>query len=237
MRTYLRGALARPVELVQRRTYQEITAMLLAGQLDAAWICGFPFVVHRDALALVAVPLWRGKPLYQSYLITAPGREARDLPDLRGDIHAFSDPDSNSGYLVTRTRLARMGVSPAEFFSRVFFTYGHRNVVRAVARGLAHSGSVDGYVWEALTRTEPELTEGTRVLWRSRDFGFPPIACLRERARDPDIQLLRQALVEIGASPAGRETIDLLQLDGFTTAPPEIFDGITAMVRFLNERA
>ncbi len=211
--------------------------MLLAGQLDAAWICGFPYVVHRDQLALVAVPLWRGQPLYRSYLITAPGRDARDLPDLRGDIHAFSDPDSNSGYLVTRTRLARMGLTPTEFFSRTFFTYGHRNVVRAVATGLADSGSVDGYVWEALTHTEPGLTRRTQVIWRSRQFGFPPIACLRERARDPDIHLFRHALVDIGTSPAGRETIGMLQLDGFTVAPPEVFDGIAAQVRFLKERA
>lgn len=237
MHTYLRGTLGRPVELIQRRTYQEITAMLLAGQLDAAWICGFPFVVHRDALALVAVPLWRGKPLYQSYLITAPGRDAHDLPDLRGDIHAFSDPDSNSGYLVTRTRLARMELSPAEYFSRVFFTYGHRNVVRAVATGLAHSGSVDGYIWEALSRAEPDLTERTQVIWRSQEFGFPPIACLRERAHDPEIRTFRRALLDIGTSPAGRETIGLLQLDGFATPPPEIFDGIAAMVRFLHKRA
>ena len=31
----------------QRRTYQEIAALLLAGQLDAAWICGFPYVRPR----------------------------------------------------------------------------------------------------------------------------------------------------------------------------------------------
>lgn len=237
MRTYLKGALARPVELVQRRTYQEITAMLLAGQLDAAWICGFPYVVHRDLLSLVAVPLWRGKPLYRSYLITAPRRDAHDLPDLHGDIHAFSDPDSNSGYLVTRTRLARMGLAPTEFFSRVFFTYGHRNVVRAVATGLADSGSVDGYVWEALTRTEPDLAARTQVIWRSPQFGFPPIACLRAREGDPDIRLFRRALVEIDTSPAGRETIEMLQLDGFTEASPEVFDGIAAQVRYLKQRA
>lgn len=33
---YLEKATTRPVELVTRRTYQEVTAMLVAGQLDAA---------------------------------------------------------------------------------------------------------------------------------------------------------------------------------------------------------
>jgi phosphonate transport system substrate-binding protein len=87
------------VRLVTRRTYQEITSLLISGQLDAAWICGFPFVAHRARLALVAVPLWQGKPLYRSYLIAARDRQANGLDDLKGDIHAFSDPDSNSGWL------------------------------------------------------------------------------------------------------------------------------------------
>jgi phosphonate transport system substrate-binding protein len=40
--------------------------MLLAGQIDAAWICGYPFVRHRDALTAMAVPVRRGRPLYHT---------------------------------------------------------------------------------------------------------------------------------------------------------------------------
>src|SRR5687768_5787886 len=70
LRSYLERAMDAPVRLVTRRTYQEITSLLISGQLDAAWICGFPFVAYRPQLSLVAVPVWRGHPLYQSYLIT-----------------------------------------------------------------------------------------------------------------------------------------------------------------------
>ena len=64
------------------------------------------------ALALVAVPVWQGKPLYRSYLITGTGSGSGLLDDLRGDVHAFSDPDSNSGWLVTATALAGKGQTP-----------------------------------------------------------------------------------------------------------------------------
>ena len=128
LQIYLRRATGLPVELVSRRTYQEITALLVSGQLDAAWICGYPFVAHRDALQLVAVPLWRGQPLYQSCLIVDRDRDARDFQDLKGDIHAFSDPDSNSGFLVTRALLAEHGLKPPSFFARTFFTYGQRKL-------------------------------------------------------------------------------------------------------------
>ena len=106
---YLAGRLGRAVSVVKRRTYREVTSLLVAAQLDAAWICGYPFVQHREALEVLAVPAYRGAPLYQSYLIVRRDREATGLADLRGDIHAFSDPDSNSGFLVTRAALDSLG--------------------------------------------------------------------------------------------------------------------------------
>ena len=236
IRGYLEEALGARVQLVQRRTYQEITAMLLAGQIDAAWICGYPYVRHRDDFALLAVPIWRGQPLYQSYLIGRPTGDEGSLADLRGEIHAFSDPDSNSGYLVTTAALAAMGTSPEAFFARSFFTYGHRNVVRAVASGLAQSGSVDGYVWEALTVAEPALPTATRVVARSEWLGFPPIACLRDRADSPRMRALADALERMGESPKGRAVLALLQLDGFQRAEPDLFDGIAALARTVDER-
>jgi phosphonate transport system substrate-binding protein len=221
IRSYLEAAIGEPVQLVQRRTYQEITAMLLAGQIDAAWICGYPYVRHRDQISVMAVPIWRGRPLYQSYLIARPDRVGEGLEPLRGDIHAFSDPDSNSGYLVTRAALAGLQASPDSFFSRSFFTYGHRNVVRAVASGLAQSGSVDGYVWEALASAEPNLTDATKVVGKSDWFGFPPIACLSERLGSDRMDALVAALTAMPGEPRGQEILRLLQL-GFARPSPNL---------------
>ena len=226
LRTYLSGALERPVTLVTRRTYQEITALLLSGQLDAAWICGYPFIQYRERLSLLAVPVWRGQPLYQSYLIVDADRGAEDILGLRGDIHAYSDPDSNSGYLVTQAVLAERGEAPSTFFRKTFFTYSHRNVVRAVASGLAESGSVDGYVWEVMSELEPELTSRTRVIRESEWLGFPPIACARTLGKTVLAAAIRDALVAMGDDAAGREVLRLLRLDGFTPGEPELFEGI-----------
>lgn len=43
LRATLSDALGGPIELVQRRTYQEVTGLLLEGSVDAAWLCGYPF--------------------------------------------------------------------------------------------------------------------------------------------------------------------------------------------------
>lgn len=233
LKAYLARATGRPVLLVTRRTYQEITALLVTRQVDAAWICGYPFVAFQNALALVAVPVWRGKPLYQSYLIGRYDVKAETLADLAGTIHAFSDPDSNSGYLVTSAALAEMGRSPNTYFRQFFYTYGHRNVVRAVSAGLAAGGSVDGYVYDILRESEPDLVARTRIIRKSELLGFPPIACASADAETPGISRLWEALVNMPADADGRRVLAMLRLDGFSVEKPDLFDGIAAKMRLV----
>lgn len=235
LRAYLKDRVGGQVELVTRRTYQEITALLVSGQLHGAWICGYPYVQFKADLDLVATPSWHGKPLYQSYLIAAAGREATDWQALKGDIHAFSDPDSNSGSLVTRALLAEHGLRPEGFFKRTFYTYGHRNVIRAVASGLAQSGSVDGYVWEVMLEIEPNLVKQTRIVRRSEWLGFPPVAAPKALAGDPRVAQLREALTTMNDHTEGRRVLDMLRLDGFVSTDPSLFDTIASKVELVRQ--
>jgi phosphonate transport system substrate-binding protein len=233
LKNFLSRRTGREVQLVQRRTYEEITSLLLSGQLHAAWICGYPFAQYRKQLSLVAVPIWHGKPLYQSYLIAPKGRGAKSIDDLTGDMHAFSDPNSNSGYLVTAALLAERKLRPAQFFRQTFFTYGHRNVVRAVASGLAQSGSVDGYVWDVMASIEPELTSKTEIVAKSEPLGFPPVACLRSQAGLQEVAVIHEALVSMASDAEGRDVLSLLKLDGFADEPDSLFDSIASKVELV----
>lgn len=226
LQMFLERATGRAVRLITRRTYQEITTLLVSGELDAAWICGYPYVKFRQQLSLVAVPVWNGRPLYQSYLIARGGRRASTIDDLKGDIHAFSDPDSNSGYLVTRALLAERRAAPDTFFRKAFFTYGHRNVIRAVGSGLAQSGSVDGYVYDVVRDVEPVLVGPTEIASRSEWLGFPPIACPAKIKDSALIQQLQAGLLKMAEETSGRKVLHMLRLEGFAAAEPTLFDTI-----------
>ncbi|MCO6388898.1 MULTISPECIES: PhnD/SsuA/transferrin family substrate-binding protein [unclassified Aliihoeflea] len=226
LRSYFAARLGTDVELVTRRTYQEITALVVSGQIDAAWICGYPYVQYREELELLAAPVWRGRSLYQSYLIVPAGRPVDDWTDLRGDVHAFSDPDSNSGYLVTQALLAESGLREQDFFPRTIFTYGHRNVIRAVAAGLCTSGSVDGYVWEVMRATEPALVDQTQVLRKSEWLAFPPLATSRGLQDDKRVRDFRDVLLAMADDPEAASILSQLQLDGFAHCDPAEFDAI-----------
>lgn len=230
-RSELEDAVLQPVAFVQRGSYQEITDLLLSGRADAAWVCGYPYVVNVPRFRLMAVPLWQGKPLYRSYLIVPRGDTATaHITDLRDKVFAFSDPNSNSGFLVPRVELIRSGRNPDAFFRRTFFTFGHPRVVEAVASGLAQGGEVDGYVWETLALQRPDLTRQTRVAWRSQEHGFPPIVG-RGDLPEARFRRLQEAFLGSAATPAGRAILKELNLDGFVAASDHVFDSIRELVR------
>lgn len=228
-RVWLERRLKRPVVFVQRGNYREVLDLIRGGKIDFAWICGYPYVRYRHELRLVAVPLWRGRPYYQSYLIVpADDAKSNSLTDLRGKVFAHSDPESNSGYLYPQYRLTTLGENPATFFSRSFFTWSHRKVVEAVGVGLADGGAVDGYVWETLAEFHPKLTGGTRIIERSPEFGHPPFAA-RSDISELELQQFRAALLGMPADEEGAELLRLLRLDGFVAGQLSLFDEIKRM--------
>ncbi len=230
-RRYLERRLGRQVTFVQRGSYREVVNLLNQGQLDFAWLCGYPYVRHRDQMRLLAVPIYRGKPLYRSYLIVpAHDTTTHSILDLRGKVFAYSDPDSNSGYLYTQYSLHRLHEKPASFFGKSFFTSAHRKVVDAVAVGLVQGGAVDGYVWDTLALLHPELTARTRIAERSPEFGFPPFVA-RATVAAADFKAMQAVLLQMAANDEGATLLKRLNLDGFEAGSPALFDGVAAMSR------
>ena len=230
-RHYLEQQLDRKVAFVQRGTYREIVEGLSRGELDAAWLCGLPFVERRSRLALVAAPVYQGAPLYRSYLIVRnDDTKTNSWKDLPAGVFAFADPDSNSGYLYPKWAMQTVGLDPETHFRKHFFAHGHRNVIEAVAVGLADAGAVDGYVWDTLTRDRPEITSNTRVVLRSETFGFPPIVA---RAGWPEqaVRDLQKALVGMASDRDGQDILRQLNLDGFAKVKPALYESIAKMSR------
>lgn len=225
---WLETQLGRPVVFVQRSRYREILDLLLAGHLDLAWVCGYPYVQHGESLDLLAVPLFQGRPLYESLLIVAADSAIGSLAELQGRLFAWSDPDSNSGYLYPRYLLSSRGQDPDHYFRRTFFTWGHPRSVEAVAEGLVDGAAVDSYVWETLAKRHPELTSRTRVIERSPSFGFPPLVA-GPALGAAERELIRRVLVDQGHDPTGRRLLNALNLDGFSVQTPTLYEGIAEM--------
>lgn len=225
---YLSARIGADVEFVARESYQSVLDLLFSDQVDAAWICGYPYIRFEADLSLLAVPLYMGQPVYQAYLIRSKAPSSAPLingwGDLRQRVLAYSDPLSNSGWLVAQAQLAKAGVMPREL-KRAFFAHSHRNVAEAVAAGLAQAGSIDGYVWETMRSQKMPAVAKTEVVWKSDVFGFPPLVT-RRRSPSATTESLRQALLGMAEDKVGQDLLASLNLSGFTAGTHTLFESI-----------
>jgi phosphonate transport system substrate-binding protein len=219
------------VQLIQRKTYEDVNALFPKGEIDLAFICTGPFAASREKFGFeaLATPQVRGQPFYQSYLIVPKDSPYQTLEDLRGRVFAFTDPDSNTGAMVPRFWLAEAGETPESFFSKTIFTYSHDNSILAVAKGLVDAAAVDGHQWEYFERFRPADTSRTRVIRKSQPFGSPPLVA-SGRLRDEVRSKIQQLMLSMHTDPEGRRILENLLIDRFLAPREEWYEPARAMI-------
>jgi phosphonate transport system substrate-binding protein len=233
---YLERKMGRKVEFVLRKSYREVMDLLDSGGIEFAWICGYPYVQTREpeSVKLLVVPIYRGEPRYYSYIIVHHESPYKRFRELRGKSFAFSDPDSNSGFLYPLALMADEGEKPETFFRRTFFTFNHAETIQAVSEQFADGGAVDSYIWEYLAIFRPDITEKTRIIKKSPSFGFPPIVS-RLGTNTNTVNLMKITLENMNKDLAGKELLERLKLDGFAHQSDSLFNDIRAMANVVNK--
>jgi phosphonate transport system substrate-binding protein len=221
------------IELVQRRTYQEVNDLLATGQLDAALVCtgGYVALERRSpgAVEVVAVPVVHGRTTYQSYVIVPAPSPAADLADLKGKRFAFTDELSLSGFAYPSHLLRTMGAEARAFFGSVTFTHSHDRSIDAVAKGVVDGAAVDSLVYDELVRSSAEIRAATRVIHRSPPYGVSPVV-VSTRVPPERRAALRKALLKLHEDPEARAALGLVGFDRFTAPAPELFAGASALL-------
>jgi len=227
---YIGSNLGRDVRLIQRKTYGEINELLGKGQIDLAFICSGPYVDGKDkyGFELLATPEIQKSHFYQSYLIVSKASQFQRLEDLRGQVFAFTDPDSNTGKLVPTYWLSRMGEHPETFFNKTIYTYSHDNSILAVAKALVDGAAVDGLIWEYYQQKNPIFTAKTRIIRKSEPYGIPPIVASRFLTADLKNRI-RRVLFSMHRDPRGQKILNELMIDRFTPTRDEWYDSIRNM--------
>ncbi len=95
-RSYLWKVTGADVLFTQRRTYKEVVALPILGDIAVAWLCGYPLLQHAYDIENLSMLVWRGGSRYQSYLIAPADSVAGGIENLKDSIRAYSDPESDS---------------------------------------------------------------------------------------------------------------------------------------------
>jgi phosphonate transport system substrate-binding protein len=230
LQRYIEKKLGRPVQLVDRESYDEMNGLLESGGVDAAFVCAGPYIEGKTKfnLELLAMPLVKGQPVYYSYILVHKDSPISSFNELRGKVFAFADPKSNSGTLVPTYMLAKMQETPKSYFSRVEYTYGHDKSIRAVAEKIVDGAAVDSLIWEYMAIKRPELTGQTKIIAKSDPYGIPPIVV--RPGIDPDIKRkLKDILLSASNDPEGKEILKGMMIDAFIAGDDKNYDSIRAM--------
>jgi phosphonate transport system substrate-binding protein len=210
--------LGRPVELVQRKSYQQMNDLLKRREIDAAFVCAGPYVTGHDefGMELLVAPISHGKQVYHSYLIVRADSGIRSVDDLRGRTFAFTDPASNSGCLAPRHLLAGRGQTPATFFGRCFYSYSHDNSIEAVLKGTAD--------------VDPSLASQIKIVWQSPAYGIPPIV-VHPGLAEADKEKLRQLFLHLHEDEFARRCMQELRIERFELTTDSNYESIRQMIR------
>ena len=129
-----------PVKVFTPADYDGVIQGLLGGTLDMAWLgaSGYAKIYLTDENAVEAVLTKEnmdGSTGYYSFAFARKDSGITSIEDAKGQVFAFAEPNSTSGYLVPAAELTEKYGDLKQYFSEVKFSGGHEQTIVGVANG------------------------------------------------------------------------------------------------------
>jgi phosphonate transport system substrate-binding protein len=233
---YIGEQVHRPMQMVHRRTYDEMDSLLEQGEVQVAFICAAPYVKNREkfGVELLVAPSVNGRPIYHSYIIVHKDSSLKSFADLKGKVFAFTDPKSNTGKLYPSYLLKTMHSAPEKYFKRHMYSYSHNKSIELVAKRVVDGAAVESLVYEYMIKTGSPYARQTRIIKRSPPYGTPPVVVTRDV--DPALRdRIRDAFMNMNKNEKGKAILDAMMIDGFVQISDTAYDPIRKMERAVDE--
>jgi phosphonate transport system substrate-binding protein len=231
---FVGGRLGMPVTVEECADYGRWAA---ADRDDVHFVCSLPYVEltrrGSPAVEVIAAPVlagerYGGKPVYFSDVIVAHDAPFAAFSDLRGASWAYNEPQSHSGYGITRYTLVRMGETHG-FFGRLVDAGFHQTSIRMVAEGEVDASAIDSQVLEVELRDHPELSRRIRVIDSLGPSTIQPVTVARRLPEDMRVGI-REALLAMGDDPEGRRGLEFGMVRRFVPANEASYADIRTML-------
>lgn len=209
---------------------------------QVCWMCGAVYVRKlREArklgngeapVELLAAPVmgaarYQNRPIYFSDVIVRAESGYHQFGDLKGARWAYNEPNSHSGYTVTRWYLAEHRYGNG-FFGQAVGSGAHQRSLQLVLAGEVDATAIDSTVLETELAQRPELGAQLRVI---ESFGPSPIPpwVMDGRLPEPQKQALRQAFSQMHLNPEGQAILERGGIDRLTLVSDSDYDPIRQM--------
>ena len=210
------------IEELQKRTGLEFTLVstlkiqdfereYIRGSFDFVYMN--PYYVLKSSPSNEYIPLVRDKAPLRGVLMVRKDSPARSPADLDGKIVAFPSPNALGASLLMRADLERI----FHVTVKPLYVKTHSSVYQHVVTGLAEAG---GGVEKSLREQDREVRDALRVLYTTREMPSHPVAA-HPRVPKEVREKVRQAFLEMGKSPRGRELLSKIPIVQITATSIE----------------
>jgi len=224
-----------PVEMVYRKTYDEMDRMLEKGDVDAAFICSAPYVEDKRKFGaeLLVAPQVNGSVFYKSYIIVHKDSPIKSFEELKGKTFAFTDPKSNSGRLYPSYRLAKEGYRPEDFFDKYIYSYSHNKSIELVAKKVVDGAAVENLIYQYMKKKGSPYSEQIRIIEQSPDFGIPPMVNTPGLSTFYKKQI-QEIMVNMHHDQDGKKILSDMQIEKFVEGSDSYYDSVRDMELFVS---
>ncbi|MCM3342022.1 phosphate/phosphite/phosphonate ABC transporter substrate-binding protein [Paenibacillus sp. MER TA 81-3] len=222
---YVGEKLNRPAILIQRKSYNEISMLMMNGGADIALLSSGAYLTYRQVEGLEAIAMQErmGVPYYYGYLVVNRDSNITDINDLRGKSIAITDPFSYSSYIFVSERLAEFDETPEHFFGRYVYTYNHEGSLKAVIDRVVDAAAVNSLVYEQAKLKNPELADSLQIIAKSEPAGTGPVV-ISSSLSDEDKNIIKELFLSMHEQAAIQPALQGLFIDRFVPFDPQFYD-------------
>ena len=235
---YLGERMGAQMSVLNDIPWKERQQLMDDGEVDVAWICGYPYVLRADKpeanIELLAAPVVRGEryrnePVYFSDVVVRQASQFRTFADLRGASWVYNEPLSHSGYNVVRYHLASLGLS-WDFFGRMVESGYHLSSLQKVLRGEADASAIDSIVLELEAIRNPGLMAQLRIVESLGPSPIPPFVA--SKTLSPELRMiLADLLTHMSEEDSGRAALSRAHMLRVSHVEDKDYDSIRRMYR------
>ncbi|WP_442604357.1 substrate-binding domain-containing protein [Paenibacillus sp. KN14-4R] len=222
---YVGEKLNRPVILIQRKSYNEISKLMMNGGADIALLSSGAYLTSNrvEGIEPIAMQERMGVPYYYGYLVVNRDSNMTDISDLKGKSVAITDPSSYSSYIFMSERLAEIGETPEHFFGSQLYTYNHENSLKAVINRVVDVAAVNSLVCEQAKLKNPELADSLQIIAKSEPIGTGPVV-ISSSLPDEDKKIIKETFLSMHEQGTIQPALQSLFIDRFVPFDPLLYD-------------
>ncbi len=229
---YLEEALKMNVKPFVSTDYAGVVEALRNETADVGFMGPLQYIIaHNQAGAYpILGEIYNGRPTYESRIFVRKDSGIKSLEDLKGKSIAFVDPISSSGYMYPLEIFREKGLfeeKAEEFFSRVYFSGGDEQAIRAVYNKFVDAAGIGEFSHNLLRAEERDevisIAESRRL----------PSHCLVVRKRlDPAVvRKVQDAFLALNEGDNGKLLKYLYSVDGYIKVTHETYAEVEQVAR------